>query len=78
MSLFDSLGQKQTPQNLNFQEQLKNLKRNPVPVIKQAGFNVPDSVTDPAQIIQYLVQSGQISNPRVQIAQRMMDMMGRR
>ena len=78
MSLFDSLGQKQAPPPPNFQEQLNSLKRNPVSIIKQAGFNVPDGMTDPLQMAQYLIQSGQVSNPRVQMAQRLMGMPGKR
>lgn len=76
MSLFDSLGKKNNVPSP--QEQLTMLKKNPVSTLKQAGFNVPDDMTDPWQMIQYLLSSGQVSNPRLQMAQRMASMIGKR
>lgn len=70
MSLFDSLGQRQTPQQMNPQEALAQLRANPAGILKNAGLNVPNGMTDPTQIIQYLVQSGQVTNPRLQMIQQ--------
>jgi hypothetical protein len=78
MSLFDSLGQKQMSKAPSPQDQLNVLKQNPVSTIKQAGFNIPEGMTDPWQMIQYLISSGQVSNPRLQMAQRMASMIGKR
>lgn len=62
MSLFDSLGQPTVEQ----------LKRDPVGVLQRAGLNIPVGMNNPSQIINYLLQSGQITNPRLQQAQRML------
>ena len=74
MSLFDNLNSNAT----NPREALEQLKANPQAVLKRAGMNVPDGMTDPNQILNHLLQSGQVSNPRLQMAQRMMGMLGRR
>ena len=76
MSLFDSLASKpQQPQPMNPMQKLQELKQNPVNVLKQAGFNVPDGMNNPNQILQHLLQSGQVTQNRIaQIRQ----MMGRR
>jgi len=66
MSLFDSLGRSDP------QQALSQLRSDPVSVLRQRGLNVPDGMNNPQQIINYLLQSGQISNPRLQMAQRMM------
>ncbi|MBO7669842.1 MAG: hypothetical protein J6S60_04555 [Oscillospiraceae bacterium] len=72
MSLFDSLGQQTNPMQM-----MQQLRSNPAATLKQAGMNVPDGMTDPQQIVNHLLQSGQISNSRLQMAQRMMGMMRR-
>lgn len=74
MSLFDSLGNN-TPKSQA--PSVEQLKRNPSSTLKQAGFNIPGNMTDPTQIINYLLQSGQISNPRLQMAQRILGGVGR-
>lgn len=71
MSLFDSL----QGQQMNPQQMLSQLKTNPASVLRQRGLNVPDGMNNPQQIVSHLMQTGQISNPRLQQA---MQMMGRR
>ena len=72
MSLFDSLNQKPNPQQM-----LQQLRSNPAAMLKQAGLNIPDGMNDPNQIVNHLLQSGQVSNQRLQMAQRMMGMLRR-
>jgi len=72
MSLFDALGG-QAP--MNPMQMMMQLRSNPAAVLKQRGLNVPDGMSDPQQIVQHLVSSGQISNNALQAA---MQMMGRR
>lgn len=78
MSLFDSLGKQPAPQMQNPQQILQQLRNNPASTLKQAGLNIPDNMNDPGQIINYLLQSGQVQNSRLQAAQRIMGMFGRR
>lgn len=62
MSLFDSL------QN----NVMSRLQADPAAMLKTAGYTIPSGMTNPQQIIQHLIQSGQVSNPRVQALMRMM------
>ena len=67
MSIFENLGQPTVDQ----------LKQDPSGILKRAGLNVPPEMNNPQQIINYLLQSGQINNPRLQMAQRMAQMFRR-
>ena len=73
MSIFESLtAQPNAPNALNA---LQQIKANPSAVLRQRGMNVPDGMTNPQQIVQHLLNSGQISNGRLQAV---MQMMGKR
>lgn len=54
-------------QQMTPQQALQQIKANPVSMLKQAGFNVPDNLAnDPNAMIQHLVQSGQVPQNRLQ------------
>ena len=72
MSLFDSLNTPNTAPNP--QRALEELRSNPRDVLARSGMNIPAGMNDPQQIVNHLLQSGQVSNPRLQMAQRMMGM----
>ena len=72
MSIFDALGG-QAP--MNPMQMMMQLRNNPAAVLKQRGLNVPDGMSDPQQIVQHLISSGQVSNNALQAA---MQMMGRK
>lgn len=56
---------------VNAQDALRELKSNPAQLIKQAGYRVPANMANnPQSAVMYLLQSGQVSNP-------MMNMLGR-
>lgn len=78
MSLFQSLGKapQQGQQQITPQQAWQQFRQDPVAALRQAGLNVPDGMTDPQQITQHLVQSGQV--PQNRFAQAMQMMMGRR
>lgn len=60
-------------QQMNPQQMLEQLKNNPIAMLKQAGFNVPDGIAgNPMAMIQHLVQSGQIPKSRLQNIAEMM------
>lgn len=67
MSLFDQLGQQQNPMQM-----LQQIRQNPAAILQRAGLNIPAGMTDPQQIIQHLMQSGQVSQQRYQQAMQMM------
>lgn len=67
--LFQALGGQQNPMNM-----LNELRTNPVQFVIRQGFNLPQNIpADPNSIIQYLLNSGQISQDRynqaIQLAQ---------
>lgn len=55
---------------------LTQLKNNPLGLLRQAGFNVPDGATNPQAIIQHLMNSGQISQQQLTNAQTMAQRFG--
>lgn len=76
MSLFDSLGNgaQQQGQQITAQQALSQLRADPAGTLKQCGLHVPAGMNDPQQIIQHLMQTGQV--PQNRFAQAM-QMMGR-
>lgn len=78
MSLFESLGQNQQPtQQMNPMQMVQQLKQNPAQMLSQAHLNVPQNMmNNPQQIVNHLVQSGQIPQQRLQAAMQMAQRMG--
>ncbi len=50
---------------------LNELKKDPASVLKRAGYNIPSGMNDPRQIVQHLLQSGQVGNGRLAQIQQM-------
>lgn len=67
---FNALGGSATG-NMNPMQMLSQLKSNPLGLLRQAGFNVPDNISNPQAIIQHLMNSGQISQQQLTQAQQM-------
>ena len=78
MSLFDSLGKgkPQQAQKMTPQQAMEQLRSDPSGVLKGVGLNIPAGMNNPQQIVQHLMQSGQV--PQNRFAQAMQMMMGRR
>lgn len=76
MGVFDKLGQK--PQQSNPMQMLQQLRSNPVGMLKQAGYNIPDGMNSPQQMVNHLIQSGQVPQARYQRVMQMFSHMGRR
>ena len=60
-----------SPQQMNPMQMLQQLRSNPVAFIKQAGFTVPGNLSNPNDIIQHLMNTGQVSQQRYDQALRM-------
>ena len=56
---------------VNTMSMLNQLRTNPLGFLKQKGLNVPDNLTDPNAIIQYLMNSGQINQQMYNQARQM-------
>lgn len=79
MSLFDSLGgAAQQPQKMNMQDAMRQLQQNPSGMLKRAGLNVPNGMNNPQQIVNHLMQSGQLPQNRLTMAMQMAQRMGLR
>ena len=59
------------PQQPNIFSMLQNIRSNPVSVLSQAGFSIPQGMNNPQQIINHLLQTGQINQNRLTMATRM-------
>lgn len=67
---------KQNPM-ANLQNALSQIKANPAQVLSQAGLNIPMGMNDPNQIINHLLQSGQINQSKLAQVQQMASMFKR-
>lgn len=72
MSIYEALGN-QMPANP--MQMLQQIRSNPAAVLRQRGLQIPDGMTNPQQIIQHLLSSGQVPQARYQQA---MQLIGRR
>lgn len=52
-------------------QMISNLQQNPMQILRQAGLNIPNGVNSPQDIIQHLLNSGQITQEQVNQAQQM-------
>lgn len=79
MGIFDQLGQN-GPQmaQMNPFQMIQQLRQNPAAMLKRAGLSVPDGMNNPQQIINHLLQSGQVPQVRYQQAMQMASRFGRR
>lgn len=83
MGIFDSLGkqggsrasqpQQQDPRQMQqaMRQEIGKISAHPSDYLKERGFNVPSDMTDARQITQYLLQTGQIGNQRLQQVMQM-------
>lgn len=83
MSLFDSLNagnqQQAQPSQMKAQQAMAQLQADPFGVLGQIGLNIPAGMTNPQQMVQHLMQTGQVPQGRFAQAMQMMgQMMGRR
>ena len=61
-----------SPQGYNNPMQmLQALRSDPVGLLRGRGLNIPDGMTNPQQIINHLLQSGQVPQGRYQQALQM-------
>lgn len=61
---------------MNPTKMLAQLKSNPLGMLRQYGFNVPENLNDPNAIIQHLMNSGQINQSQYNTARQMAQQYG--
>ena len=57
--------------NNNMLNVLNTLMSNPMQFLNQSGYNLPQNINDPHQIIQHLLNSGQITQEQLNQAVKM-------
>lgn len=55
----------------NMMQMLQILQQNPVQFLRSRGLNVPQDLNNPIAIIQYLMNTGQVSQQQYQQARMM-------
>ncbi len=55
----------------NPMQMLEKIKQNPSGILSQAGYRIPNEMTNPNEILHYLVSSGQITNGKLANLQKM-------
>ena len=60
----------------NPMQMLTQLKQNPLGLLQSVGFNIPTNITNPQQIVEHLMRTGQINQSQLDQAQQMMQMFG--
>ena len=58
-------------------QMIQQLQQNPAGMLQRAGLSIPAGMTDPQQMIQHLMQSGQVPQQRYQQIMQMMGMFSR-
>ena len=56
---------------MNPMQMIQQLKANPIQFLQRAGFNVPSNLNSPNDIIQHLMNSGQITQQNYERARQM-------
>ena len=59
---------------MQMMQSMQQLKNNPAAILQQRGLNVPQGMNDPQAIINYLTQSGQVPQSRIQAMMQMAGM----
>ena len=63
---------------MDYNEQMKELMRNPQAMGQKAGYQIPEEIKDPREMVQHLIMTGQVSNPMLQrIMPMIQKMMGK-
>lgn len=69
-NLFNALG------GMNPMMMMNQLRANPLTFLRQSGFNVPDNLSNPNDIIQHLMNTGQINQAQYNQARQMAQQYG--
>lgn len=78
MSLFGNGNQRQG-QRVSPMQAWQQFQQNPIGQLRQIGFNIPDGLNSGQEVMQHLVQTGQVPQGHLQQVMQMMgQMMGRR
>lgn len=60
----------------NIMQMLPQIKQNPMAFLQSARLNVPANLNNPNDILNHLIQSGQVNQNQLDYAQKMAQMLG--
>ena len=60
----------------NIMQMLPQIKQNPLAVLQRVGLNVPANMNNPNDILNHLIQSGQVNQSQLDYAQKMAQTLG--
>lgn len=74
MSIMDRIGQQgqAQPAQDDIRAEMGKIRQDPGAYLQQRGFQIPSGMTDPREITQHLLRSGQVGNQRLQMVMRML------
>ena len=58
-----------------FDQQLRQLQSDPIAMGRGAGYDIPDGITNPKDIVMHLINSGQVRGPMLQRIMPMVNQM---
>lgn len=58
-----------------YDQQLRQLQSDPITMGRNAGFDIPDGITNPKDIVMHLINSGQVRGPMLQRIMPMVNQM---
>ena len=68
----NSIYQSLNKPRMNPMQMMNQFRQNPIGILQQVGYQIPEGMSDPQQIVNHLMQSGQLPNDRLQKAQQML------
>lgn len=74
MGIFDRLGGQQKNQQITpdmMRQEIDNIKADTAGYLSQHGFSIPNGMTDPRQITQHLLRTGQVGAGMLQQVMRL-------
>ena len=60
-----------TMNNANVFQMAQQLRSDPIGFLQKSGYNIPSNLNDPNSIIQYLMNSGQVTQSQYDRARQM-------
>ena len=58
-----------------YDQQLRKLQSDPIAMGRSIGYDIPDGLSDPKEIVMHLINSGQVKGPMLQRIMPMVNQM---
>lgn len=71
-------GRQNVPQQQNPLQYMNQFLQNPLGALRTSGYSIPAGMTDPRQITDHLISSGQLGRGKLGMLQQMARLIGKR